>query len=113
MSDMVVYGPLSDDIQSLLGWVACVAGAATLDDYLAVLDGAGFSGFTVEDQREALLEMVDGLRRRLLGVELAAGLGKIDLAGLDLDEAKRLARQAVELIENGAVGYVLIGGKKA
>jgi hypothetical protein len=42
----------------------------------------------------------------LLGVELAAGLGKLNLD--DLDEGKRLIRRAVELIENGAVSYTLV-----
>ena len=49
-------------------------------------------------------------------VILAAGLGKLDgstelaevLGDLDLNEGKRLARRAVELIEDGVVGYTLI-----
>jgi hypothetical protein len=36
---------------------------------------------------------------------LAAGLGKVDVGDLDLDEGKRLARRVVDLIENNAVGY--------
>jgi hypothetical protein len=56
--------------------------------------------------------MVADVRRRLLGVELAFKLGKIDLSGLDLDEAKRLARRALELIESGAIGYALIAANK-
>jgi hypothetical protein len=57
------------------------------------------------------LELVDEIRRRLLGVELAVGLGKLDLGDLDLSEGKRLARRAVELIENGVVGYALIAAE--
>ena len=112
LTDIAVNGPLPDDIQSLLALVACVAGAATPEDFVDILQGAGFAGFHVEDQRGALLDMAAGMRRRLLGVELAAALGKIDLGGLNLDEGKRLARRAVELIDNGAVGYVLITAKK-
>ena len=33
---------------------------------------------------------------------------KLDLGDLDLGEGKRLARRAVELIEQGTVGYTLI-----
>jgi hypothetical protein len=68
--------------------------------------------FYIEDQRGALLEMVDSVRRKLLGVELAAGLGKLDLGDLDLSEGKRLARRAVELIEGSVVGYTLIAAIK-
>ncbi|MFB0537299.1 MAG: hypothetical protein ACETWR_20235 [Anaerolineae bacterium] len=112
LADMTVNGPLPDDLQSLLAWVACVAGAGTPDDYVATLQEAGFADFTVEDQRDALLEMVADVRRKLLGVELAVGLGKLDLGDLDLSEGKRLARRAVELIESGVVGYTLIVATK-
>ena len=75
---------------------------------MATLREAGLADFAIEDQRDALLEMVNNVRRKLLGVELAAGLGKLDLGDLDLSEGKRLARRAVELIEGGVVGYTLI-----
>ena len=112
LTDMTVGGPLPDDIQSLLAWVACVAGAGTPEDYVAALQAAGLSDFAVEDQRDALLDMVADVRRKLMGVELAAGLGKFDLGHLDLSEGKRLAHRAVELIEDGTVGYTLITARK-
>lgn len=80
---------------------------------MATLRTAGFTDFTLEDQGHALLELVDEIRRRLLGVELAVALGKLDLGDLDLSEGKRLARRAVELIENGVVGYTLIAAECA
>lgn len=46
-------------------------------------------------------------------MELAVGLGKLDLGNLDLDEGKRLARRAVELIESGTVGYVLVAARNS
>jgi hypothetical protein len=52
------------------------------------------------------------VRRKLLGVELAAALGKLDLGDLDLSEGKRLARRAVELIEGDVVGYTLIAAQR-
>ncbi|TKJ29984.1 MAG: methyltransferase type 11 [Chloroflexi bacterium B3_Chlor] len=105
LADITVSGTLPEDLQTLLGWVACVAGAGTPEEYVATLEKAGFAHFTVEDQRDALLEMVQDVRRKLLAVELAVGLGKLDLGELDLSEGKRLARRAVDLIESGVVGY--------
>jgi arsenite methyltransferase len=112
LTDMTVSGPLPDDIQSLLAWVACVAGAGRPEEYVSTLQAAGFADFAIEDHRDALLEMVAGLRRKLLGLELAAGLGKLDLGDWDLDEAKRLTRRAAGLIENNTVGYALITAEK-
>jgi SAM-dependent methyltransferase len=119
LTDMTKSGPLPDDVQNMLAWVACVAGAGTPEDYVATLRRAGFGYFTVQDRRDALLEMVDDVRRKLLGVELAVGLcrnsgglGKLNLDDLDLSEGKRLARRAVELIEGGTVGYALITARR-
>jgi arsenite methyltransferase len=114
LTDMTVSGPLPDDTlcESLLAWVACVAGAGTPEDYVTTLQAAGFADFDREDRRDALLDMVSDVRRRLLGIELAAGLGKLSLGDLNLDEGKRLARRAVELIEDGTVGYTLITARK-
>jgi SAM-dependent methyltransferase len=120
LTDMTVNGLLPEDIQSLLAWVACVAGAGTPEDYVATLREAGFAGFSLEDQQGALLEMLNDVRRKLLGAELVIGLGKLDLGDglteltevLDLSEGKRLARRAVELIEGGTVGYTLITARR-
>ncbi len=112
LTDMTVSGDLPDDVQSLLAWVACVAGAGAPKDYVAALREAGLGSFTIEDQQGALLDMVNHIRRKLMGVELAANLGKLDLGDLDLDEGKRLARRALELIESGVAGYTLIAALK-
>ncbi len=112
LTDITVNGRLPEELQSLLAWVACVAGAGTPEEYVATLRRAGFADFTVEDQRNALLEMVNDVRRKLLGAELAIGLGKLDLGDLDLSEGKHLARRAVKLIEGGVVGYTLITARK-
>jgi SAM-dependent methyltransferase len=112
LTDMSVNGSLPEEIQSLLAWVACVAGAGTPESYVATLQATGFAEFVVEDQNDALLDMVNDVRRKLMGVELAAGLGKFDLGDLDLTAGKRLARRAIELIDDGTVGYSLIAAKK-
>jgi SAM-dependent methyltransferase len=112
MTDMTISGPLPDDIQSLLSWVACIAGADTPEGYVAQLAEAGFVDFAVEDQRGALLDMITDIRRKLLGAEIAVGLGKLDLGDIDLDEGKRLARRGAELIENGTIGYTLIAATR-
>ena len=112
LTDMTVNGPLPDDIQTLLAWVACVAGAGSANQYVATLRLAGFADFSVVDRRDALLDMVADVRTKLLGVELAVGLGKLDVGDLPVAEGKRLAGQAVELIQNGTVGYTLITARK-
>jgi ubiquinone/menaquinone biosynthesis C-methylase UbiE len=112
LTDVTVNGPLPEEIQTLLAWVVCVAGTGSSEEYVAMLEEVGFTDFAVEDHRKALLEMANGLRRKLLGLELVLALGGIDLGGLDLSQVKRLARRALELIEDGTVGYTLITAKR-
>ena len=113
LTDMTVSGSLPHQLHSLLSWVACISGAGRVEDYVAILGAAGFEAFVVEDQRQALLELVTEVRRRLLVAELAVALKRIDLGGVDLPEAKGLATLARELIEDGTVGYALVVATKA
>ena len=108
LTDVTIDGPVPEDVRGLLAWIACVAGAGTTEDYVATLREAGFARFVIEDQREALLDMTANVRRRLLGVELAVGLVKLELGGLDLSEGKRLTRRVAQLIDQDEIGYVLI-----
>ena len=98
MTDVTINGPLPEGIQSLLGWVVCLAGAASPELYVSILRNAGFTKFIIEDKRDSLLEMINNLRRRLLGIELA--------------KAKSLAERAQELIESGVIGYTLFKANK-
>jgi len=107
MTDVTVSSPLPEDIQSLLGWVACLAGAGSPELYVSILKDAGFTKFIIEDKRDSLLEMVNNVRRRLLGIELAIGIRKLELGNIDLAKAKRLAERAQELIESSVIGYTL------
>ena len=78
---------------------------------MSILKDAGFTKFIIEDKRDSLLEMVNNVRRRLLGIELAIGIRKLELGDIDLARAKSLAERAQELIESGVIGYTLFKGK--
>ena len=41
-------------------------------------------------------------------IAFAVALGKVDLGGLDVEEGNRLAKRALELVDDGTVGYTLI-----
>ena len=112
ITDITVNGPLPEDVQSLLSWVACIAGAGTPELYISELKKAGFAHFIVEDHRDSLLEMVNGVRRKLLGVELAISLGRLELGDLDLNNAKHIGQRTLQLIENGLIGYTLFKARK-
>ena len=53
---------------------------------------------------------VKDVRRKLMGMALAAALGKLSPG--DLSKGKSLARRIVGSTESGVVGYTLITAKK-
>ena len=112
MTDVTISRPLPEDIQSLLAWVACLTGAGSPELYVSILRDAGFTEFIVENKRDSLLEMVNNVRRRLLGIELAIGMRTLKLGDIDLAKAKSLAQRAQKLIESGVIGYTLFKANK-
>jgi hypothetical protein len=68
----------------------------------------GFTSIAIERHDEALLEMIRDIGRRLMATEVLAGLKKIDLTGLDLVQAKRLTRQALDAAHEQRLGYAVV-----
>lgn len=115
ISDLTRSGNLSQDLQGLLSWVACIADALPAGEYLQLMANAGFCtdyGYTAVD--EALSEMVGTIQKNLVGAKIMKGLGKLNLPeSVDLDEAARVAKSARSAIESKQLGYgVFIGTKQ-
>jgi arsenite methyltransferase len=111
ISDVVRRGPLPDDLQDLLAWVACVADALPVDGYVAYLAAAGIAVDHVEDHDDALAEMAESIRSRLLTGRVLAAAGRIDLPGVDWARAAAVARSVVAAIRDGVLGYVIVRGR--
>jgi arsenite methyltransferase len=112
ISDLTRTEVLPPDLDGLLAWIACIGDAQTVEDYTAYFRHAGFSVDQVEPHHQALQEMVDHIRRKLLGAEIMTALNKLQLPGIDLGAAKRMASSAAEAIKQGHLGYVLICATK-
>jgi arsenite methyltransferase len=112
ISDLTRTEALPVDLDGLLAWIACIGDAQTVENYAAYFRGAGFSVDQVEPHHQALQEMVDQIRQKLLGAEIMTGLNKLQLPGIDLGAAKRMASSAAEAIKQGHLGYVLICATK-
>jgi len=112
LADLVRSGPLPADLEGLHAWVACVADARPVDDYRSILEGCGFDVDLVEFHDQALSTLVDDIRRRLVGAQLASRLGKLELPGIDLAKATALARSAARAIQDHRLGYILLVATK-
>ncbi len=112
LSDLSRTEVLPSELDGLLAWIACIAEAQTVESYTTYLRDAGFSVDRVEPRDVALQEMVDQIRLKLLGTEIMTGLNKLQLPGVDLGVAKRMASSAIAAIKQGQLGYALIRATK-
>lgn len=110
LSDLTRSATLPDELQGLLAWVACIADARPVEDYVSYLENAGIGKVEVEAHDEALAEMVRNIQGKLLGAELMSKLAKLE--GVDLAQAKALARAASDAVRSKTLGYALIAGER-
>jgi arsenite methyltransferase len=112
IGDLTREKTLPAELDGLLAWIACIGDAQTLDGYTALLRDAGFTVDSVKQRNDALEEMVNQVRVKLLGAEIMTGLKKLQLPGLDLGAAKRMASSVMAAVEQGQLGYALISAAK-
>lgn len=112
LSDITrVPGP-AGELSDLMSWVACLADARAAASYAEWLAGAGLATVVVENHDDALAEMIRGITTRLFATEVLAGLGKLDLAGMDLSAARRLCRDAMAAVTSHRLGYAIVCARK-
>lgn len=112
VSDVTRGAQLPKELGGLLAWATCVADAQPLERYGMYLTGTGIRIGGTETHDDALIETVQHIRMKLLGIEIAAGLKKLALPNIDLPAAKTMAQAAIKAINQGALGYSIIFGTK-
>lgn len=113
LSDLTRTTDVPTELQGLLAWIACLADAQPVNAYTRYLADAGLTVTLVEAHNEALHEMVQQIRGKLLGAELLVRLKKLDLpAPLDFEQARTLVKAAATAIQMEKFGYVVIQASK-
>ncbi len=111
LSDLTRDGSLPDTLDGLLAWIACIADARSVGDYIQFLEQGGLAVRQIEAHNNVLAKMVRNIQAKLLGAELMVKLNKLDLPGTgvaNLDQARIMARSAAEAVRAGKLGYALI-----
>jgi arsenite methyltransferase len=111
LSDLTRGPSLPEELNGLLAWVACIADAQSLSTYASYLTRSGLHVECTESHDDALLDLVNQVRFRLLGAEIAAGLKKIELPEVDFGAAKKMAQAALQAVKEGKLGYGLLCAK--
>ncbi len=106
--DLVRSGPLPAELGSVAAWVACIGDARPLEEYLALLEDAGLRIDRVERHDQALAELVEMVRTRLLTVQVASRLTASPLPFIDWGEVRPMLRSAAAAVADARLGYALI-----
>lgn len=112
LTDITCDGKLPPELDTLLGWIVCLADARPLDEYQALLAEAGFVGLASQAHNDAVANLASRVKFKLLAVEIAARLGKAPVPLDEVIEAKRLTKSAIASIHDGVLGYGLVVGSK-
>lgn len=101
-------GALPTELEAPLARVACLADALPIDEYVQLLRDQGFEIDVVKDCRPAVREFLQSIDKKLLVARVAQAIGKLDLGGVDIQEARRLLKRAVYCVSAGTLGYAYI-----
>ncbi len=112
ISDLTRRGSLPRELEGLEAWIACIADARPLEEYSALLAGAGLNVGVKEEHDRALIDFVERIRSRLLAAEIMIGLKKVELPGIDLGAVKEIARHALAAAKAGKLGYAIVTATK-
>ncbi len=108
LSDLTRGPVLPKELDSLLAWIACITDAQPVDTYANYLRSAAFELDKVELHDQALTEMVQEIRLKLLSAEVLVGLKKLALPNVDFTSAKQMAQSTLSAIQQGQLGYAVL-----
>jgi arsenite methyltransferase len=108
LSDLTRNGALAPELDGLLSWIACIADAQPLATYVSMLSAARLEVRVTEEHDAALVQLVNQVRTRLLAAEVLVGLKKLALPGFDFEEARNIAKHALQAVAQGRLGYAIV-----
>lgn len=112
MADVVaVPDRLPPELTGLGAWIACVADARPLDEYVALLAGAGLTTTHTERHDPAVTTMIDQIEARLTVLRLTAA-DQAAALGLDFARAPAVLAAARAAVADGVLGYAILTARK-
>ena len=112
MTDVTVTPDrLPPELTGMRAWIACVADARPLDEYAALLTGAGLTVTHTERHDDAIAAMIDQIEARLTVVWMTAR-ARAKALGVDFTRAPAVLAAARTAVADGVLGYALLTAVK-
>jgi arsenite methyltransferase len=108
IADVIVRADrLPPELAGIAGWVACLADARPLDEYVTIVTAAGLRVVQTERHDLALQNMIDQIAARLALLQITQA-DRLTAAGIDIDTVLGYARLAATSVAAGDIGYALL-----
>lgn len=112
LTDVTIHpNGLPEELTGLVGWIACIADARPLEDYIATLADAGLRTIHTQRHDDVLRAMIDSIEARLRLLRITAP-DRLNAAGVDVDAVLHYTRLAAHATADGALGYALFVAEK-
>ncbi len=108
LTDVTVSEELPAELQGSIGAALCMADARDLDEYMSLVEEAGFKVREYRSAKEAVQEIIKKIGTRLMIADAAIGLGSLDVDRSLIVGARDALKTASKLVDNGTLGYGLI-----
>ena len=108
LTDVTVSGELPPQLTGSIGAALCMADARDLNEYMSMVEEAGFRVKEYCLATEAVHQLIRKIGTRLMIAEAAIGLGSLPVDRSLIVEARESLKLATRLVDDGTLGYGLI-----
>lgn len=108
LTDVTVATELPPELQGSIGAALCMADARDLDEYMSLVEEAGFRVKEYRSAKEAVHELIKKIGTRLMIADAAIGLGSLSVDRSLIVSARNALKTASGLVDDGTLGYGLI-----
>ncbi len=108
LTDVTVSSELPEQLRGSIGAALCMADARNLDEYMSLIEEAGFRVKEFRSAKEAVQQLIKKIGARLMIADAAIGLGSLNVDRSLVVNAREALKIASNLVDKGTLGYGLI-----
>src|SRR6516165_2311689 len=107
ITDVTVEHGLPPQLRTLAAWVACIADARPVAQYVDILTNAGLATVSIEQHDGAMAQMLEQIEARLTVLRMSAA-DRLAAAGVDVDAVLRYTALARQAVADALIGYCML-----
>jgi len=111
LNDVVVRSELPEKMKNIIYNFICIQDAKSEDEYKNIIERSGFKNFYLEDKKDEILNLLEGIRKKIFVLEIVKGIKKMNLE-IDLNSVKENLKEIKDCVDNNIISYSLMTAEK-